>query len=190
MKKEIFTCLEAMTLLVAAATALPSAAQVVIVSSPANNSQVSSPVHYVASATSPQCSKGISAIRIYIADHVSAYTINSNSLDTLLPLSPGAYKTVVQAWNNCGVVGKTAGNITVTATGLKPVRFLYVADAGNNKVLGFTVDPSTGRPTATRQGAVGANSSYRLASDKGGYRLYLTNAAPRAFSGVYAYFID
>ncbi len=163
---------------------------VVAVSSPANNSQVSSPVHYVASATSPQCPTGISAIRIYIAPHMAAYTINSNSLDTLLTLAPGTYKTVVQAWDNCGGVGKTSVNMTVTATGLKPARFLYVADDSNSRVWGFTVDPSTGIPSATGQGSVATNSSYRLASDKGGNRLYVTNAAPIPYGGVFAYFVD
>jgi len=192
MKKEILACLGTMALLVAAATTVPSAAQVVIVSSPANDSQVSSPVHYVASSMSSQCSKGISAMRIYIADHVSAYTITSNSLDTLLPLSPGAYKTVVQAWDNCGGVGKTPVNITVTATGLKPARFLYAPDIYNSKVWGFSVDPSTGRLTATGQVSVATNTAYRLASDKGGYRLYLTTGIPPqpSFGSVYAFFTD
>ena len=163
---------------------------VVAVSSPANNSQVSSPVHYVASAISPQCRRGISAIRIYIAPYLAAYTINSNSLDTLLTLSPGTYKTVVQAWDNCGGVGKTSVDMTVAATDLKPARFLYVADDSNSRVWGFTVNSSTGIPSATGQGSVPTNSSYRLSSDKGGYRLYVTNAAPIPYGGVFAYFVD
>ena len=175
---------------VIATMAATASTPVVAVSSPANNSQVFSPVHYVASATSPQCSKGISAIRIYIAPYVAAYTINSNSIDTFLTLSPGTYNTVVQAWDNCGGVGKTSLNIRVAATGLQSVRFLYVADDASSKVWGFTVDPSTGIPHATRQGWVATNSSYRLASDKGGYRLYVTNAAPIPYGGIYAYFVD
>ena len=86
---------------------------VVTVTSPANNSQVTSPVHYVASAASPQCAKGIAAMRIYTASGVSAYTVNSNQLNTYITLSPGTYNTVVQAWDNCGGVGKTPVAVSV-----------------------------------------------------------------------------
>ena len=165
---------------------LPSMAQVVIVSSPANDAQVSSPVHYVASANSPQCSKGIAALRIYTADRIVAYNVKADSVDTLLPLSPGSYNTVVQAWDNCGGVGKTAVNITVAATGLQPARFLYIADGYSDRVLGFTVNPTTGVPGPTAQGSVAMDDSYRLTADKGGYRLYGINGS----SGIYAYFID
>lgn len=85
----------------------------VTVTSPANNSQVTSPVHYVASAASPQCAKGIAAIRIYTAPGVSAYTVDSSQLNTSITLSPKTYNTVVQAWDNCGGVGKTPIIITV-----------------------------------------------------------------------------
>jgi polyvinyl alcohol dehydrogenase (cytochrome) len=86
---------------------------VVTVTSPANNSQVTSPVHFVASAASPRCSKGIASMRIYTAPGVSAYRVNSNQLNTSIALSPGTYNTVVQAWDNCNGVGKTPIAITV-----------------------------------------------------------------------------
>ena len=129
-------------------------------------------------------------MRIYIAPHVSAYTVESSKLDTVLALSPGIFNTVVQAWDNCGAVGKTSVNITVAAPGLRPARFLYVADDSRNRVWGFTVDPSTGALDPTGQGPIATNSSYRLASDKGGNRLYVTNAGPVPFARVYAYFVD
>jgi polyvinyl alcohol dehydrogenase (cytochrome) len=94
------------------AFALP-AVPVVTVTSPANNSQVASPVDYVSSAASPTCAKGIAAIRIYTAPYVSAYTVDSSQLNTNISLSPGTYQTVVQAWDNCGGVGKTPVTITV-----------------------------------------------------------------------------
>jgi hypothetical protein len=90
-----------------------SGAPVVTVTSPANNSQVTSPVHYVASAASPQCAKGISAMRIYSAPGVSAYSVDSNQLNTNITLSPGSYNTVVQAWDHCNGVGKASITITV-----------------------------------------------------------------------------
>jgi polyvinyl alcohol dehydrogenase (cytochrome) len=86
---------------------------VVTVTSPANHAQLTSPVKYVATAVSLQCAKGISAMRIYTAPGVSAYTVDSNQLNTSIQLSPGTYNTVVQAWDNCGKVGKTPVTITV-----------------------------------------------------------------------------
>jgi polyvinyl alcohol dehydrogenase (cytochrome) len=93
----------------------PSATKtpVVTVTSPINNSKLGSPVNYVASAASPLCAKGISAMRIYTAPGVSAYTVDSDQLNTNLKLSAGTYNTVVQAWDKCGGVGKTAITISV-----------------------------------------------------------------------------
>lgn len=91
-----------------------AASAAVYVSSPANNSTVSSPVHYVASATT-SCSAGIAAMGIYTAPYVVAYKVNGGSLNTYLSLSPGTYYTVVQAWDNCG--GATKTPITITVTG-------------------------------------------------------------------------
>jgi 6-phosphogluconolactonase len=160
---------------VALSVAARATTPVVVVISPGNNSQVSSPVHYVASATSSQCSKGIAAIRIYLAPHVSAFTVRSDSLDTNLTLSPGHYQTVVEAWDNCGGIGKAAANITVSAMGLRPARFLYATtDSGENQhIWGYLVDPRTGALTSTKQGPIaGVGGALALASDNGGYRLY------------------
>ena len=68
---------------------------------------VVSPVHFVASASAPSCSKGIAAMRIYTAPGVSAYTVNGASIDTYLKMANGTYNVVVQAWDNCGGVYKT-----------------------------------------------------------------------------------
>jgi hypothetical protein len=95
------------TLIVLSSLASRSSAVVVSVSSPTNNSQFASPAHYVASATSPQCPQGIIGMRIYLAPRLVAYKAPSNSIDTQLKLTPGNYKTVVQAWDACGGVGKT-----------------------------------------------------------------------------------
>ena len=77
----------------------------VSVTAPVNNSNVANTVQYVAKATST-CAKGISAIGIYTAPNVLAYTVNGSSLNTLLTLNAGTYNTVVQAWDNCGGVQK------------------------------------------------------------------------------------
>jgi hypothetical protein len=75
-----------------------------------------SPIFYEAYATSSGCTKGIAAMRIYTADHVAAYTVNGAHLETFIKLAPGTYNTVVQAWDNCGGVGKTPVTLTVTST--------------------------------------------------------------------------
>ena len=127
--------------------------QIVTVTSPANNSQFLSPAHYVASASSPQCARGITGMRIYLAPHVVAYKAQSNSIDTELPLTPGSYKTVVQAWDACGNIAKTVADFTVTPKSLKPVRFAYVADGQSRTLIGFKADPNTNaRRCCTPQG--------------------------------------
>src|SRR5437870_2536903 len=96
------------------ATLATSAFAGVTVTSPSNNSTVSSPVHYVATA-STSCSKGVSAMGIYTAPYVLAYSVNGASLDTNLTLSAGTYNTTVQEWDNCG--GSASTPITITVSG-------------------------------------------------------------------------
>src|SRR5689334_18175138 len=86
----------------------------VSVTAPLNNSSVATTVQYVATA-STTCSKGVSAMGIYTAPNVLAYTVNGSSLNTLLTLSPGTYQTVVQEWDNCGGFDKT--NVTIVVKG-------------------------------------------------------------------------
>src|SRR5262249_25067486 len=88
----------------------------VTVTSPANNSTVTSPVHYVATATTT-CNKGVAAMGIYTADNVLVYTANGASLDTYITLNPGTYNTTVQEWDNCGKSASTKVTITVTGSG-------------------------------------------------------------------------
>ena len=77
--------------------------------SPTNGASVTSPVHFVANATSG-CP--INALRIYV-DNQSMYTVNAASLDTSLALANGSHYVVVQAWDNTGAVAKSALNINV-----------------------------------------------------------------------------
>jgi 6-phosphogluconolactonase (cycloisomerase 2 family) len=175
-------------LCVAVMAALASASTpIVTVSTPANNSQVGSQVHFVASAASSDCASGISAIRIYSAPHKAAYTVTGGNLDSSISLSPGTYNTVVQAWDNCGGVGKTPITITVSEK-LPPPRFLYSTDQLSNMVYGYVVNAKTGALSATGQGPQPAHSGpSRVVSDLGGYRLYVIN---RDSNDLNAYFID
>ena len=86
----------------------------VTVSSPANNSTVSSPTHYVASGTTT-CSKGVAAMGIYTAPYQKAYTVSGSHLDTYLNLPSGTYNTNVTAWDNCG--GATTKAVTIQVSG-------------------------------------------------------------------------
>src|ERR1700750_270184 len=61
----------------------------VTVTSPAANSTVSSPVNYVATATTATCAKGVSSMGIYVNNKI-VYTVNAPQLNTLVNLAPGA----------------------------------------------------------------------------------------------------
>ena len=95
---------------------LAFAAPTVTVLSPKSASQSGSPVFYEAYATSPGCASGISAMRIYTASGVNAYTVFGAHIETFITLAPGTYNTVVQAWDNCGGVAKTPVAVTVNQT--------------------------------------------------------------------------
>ena len=79
------------SLFAALAIATPAIAGVSVVA-PLNNSNVASSVQYAASATTT-CAKGVSAMGIYTAPNVLAYTVNGSTLNTELTLSPGTYNT-------------------------------------------------------------------------------------------------
>lgn len=85
----------------------------VSVSSPANDSTVGSPVNFKATATT-SCSKGVSAMGIYTAPGVLAYTVNGASLNYNLALSAGTYNTTVEEWDGCGGAATTPVKITVS----------------------------------------------------------------------------
>jgi phospholipase C len=84
----------------------------VTVTSPVANSTVSSPVNYVATATTATCAKGVSSMGIYVNNKI-AYTVNAPQLNTLVNLTPGAQHTVVQEWDYCGGSAYTTINLTV-----------------------------------------------------------------------------
>jgi hypothetical protein len=159
---------------------------VVKVTSPTNGSQDGSPVDFKASASSPDCSTGIAAMRIYTAPGNGVYTADSSTLDVNLPMAPGTYNTVVQAWDNCGGVGKTPVNITVTGNTLPPPRFLYSSDYAGGLIEEYDIDPGTGEITPYSQGSVSTGSKPEaLATDKGGFRLYAVSQSPNQVTGFF-----
>lgn len=94
---------------------LPAAAGV-YVNAPTNGANVGSSVHFVASASSPSCSKGVSAMGIYSAPGVLAYVVNGAKLDTYVSLPSGTQYPVVQEWDNCGWSAKVQLTVHVGST--------------------------------------------------------------------------
>jgi hypothetical protein len=109
--------------------AIPALAQVSI-TAPANNSNVATTVQFVATARTP-CGKGVSAMGIYTAPNVLAYTVNGNQLNAELTLSPGTYNPVVEEWDNCGGAEKSA--VTIFVKGNAPE--VRVAAPANNATV-------------------------------------------------------
>jgi major membrane immunogen (membrane-anchored lipoprotein) len=139
----------------------------VTVTAPANNSQVSSPVNYVASATT-SCSKGVSAMGIYTAPSKLAYTTNGASLNTSLTLDPGTYNTTVQEWDNCG--GSSTQPITITVGDGSPA--VVVTAPVNNSTVSSPVEYVATATTNCSKG-VAAMGIYTSA----GVLAYSTNGA-------------
>lgn len=85
----------------------------VTVSSPTAGSTVSSPVHFVASAT---MSGTVTAMAIYV-DNTLQYKVSGAKIDTTLSLASGSRYVVVQSWNSAGDVSKaTPMTITVSSS--------------------------------------------------------------------------
>src|SRR5215510_15720334 len=103
----------------------------VSVSSPAPGTTTSSPVHFVASASS---SAPITAMRIYV-DGTSVFTTFTNNLDTLVPMSVGTHSVVVQAWDSTGAVFKAPETIIVSSTAGQ----VTVSSPANNATVGSPI---------------------------------------------------
>jgi hypothetical protein len=93
---------------------VPNVQSAVQVTSPVNNSTVSTSVTYVATATTT-CSSGIASMGVFTAPGVLAYKANGTTLNANLTFNPGDYNTSVQAWDNCGGIASTPIKITVSS---------------------------------------------------------------------------
>jgi DNA-binding beta-propeller fold protein YncE len=77
--------------------------------------------------------------------------------------------------------------LAIGQTTLAP-KFLYSTDNAGGKVRGYLVNPTTGSIKPTGQGSRSAHSGpTRIASDKGGFRLYVINQGSKDLN---AYFIN
>jgi hypothetical protein len=93
---------------------VPNVQSAVQVTSPVNNSTVSTSVTYVATATTT-CSSGIASMGVFTAPSVLAYKANGATLNANLTFNPGDYNTRVQAWDNCGGIASAPIKITVSS---------------------------------------------------------------------------
>jgi hypothetical protein len=88
----------------------------VYLTSPANNSTVSSPATFRATATTT-CSRGVASMGVYTGTNQLAYVGNGASLNTNLGLSPGTYNATVVEWDNCGGAATKPVTVTVGSSG-------------------------------------------------------------------------
>ena len=117
---------------------------VVTVSTPANNSNVTSPVNIQASAT-PTSGQTISGWHIYV-DSVDSYSAGAvNSINTSLTMSTGTHTVIVRAWDTSGAYGDQ--RLTLTVNTNKPV--VTVSTPFNNTTVGSPVNfQASASPTA------------------------------------------
>ena len=117
----------------------------VTVSSPGTGISMKSPVHFVASGSSPACSKGVAAIGIYTVPYKLAYVVKGSKLDTKLTMKPGHYNVVVQHWDKCGWTSKQAITIHVASTTAIPrSKHVWIITEENHsyeKVIGSSSMP-------------------------------------------------
>lgn len=156
MMKSIARCLLVPVLLV-----LPAFATVTV-TSPAKSTAVTSPVHFVATATST-CAKGVAAMGVYVNDKL-IYTVKAKELNTEIALALGAQHTVVEEWDKCGGASVETVNLTVVSrkTTVKISADPASVKAGASSVLKVVAADATKVTVAGTDG-----SSYTLA-DTGG----------------------
>jgi hypothetical protein len=98
------------TLLTVTVTAQPG----IWIGSPAANSTVSSPVSYVATATTTSCARGVASMGVYVNNKL-VYVEKGTSLNTQIALEPGAQHTVIEQWDYCGGASYTPVNVNVVS---------------------------------------------------------------------------
>lgn len=137
----------------------------VAVSSPQSGVTASSPVRYVASANTTTCSQGVASMGIYV-DNVLKYVRSGSNLDALLPLNPGSYRTVVQAWDRCGHSSYTA---------------IYVKVMGNAGV--FVTSPLPNSQVTSPVAFVATASTNTCAKGVASMGIYVNNKLAYALHG-------
>lgn len=88
----------------------------ITVCSPANGGNTVNPVHYIAAASSPTCSGGVSSISVWNSSGNQLYSVAGSKLDAFVPMWPGSRSTLVKARDKCGVTRQTSVSLSVRGT--------------------------------------------------------------------------
>jgi phospholipase C len=135
----------------------------VTVTSPTPNSTVTSPVHYVASATATTCSTGVAAMGVYVNNNL-VYTVNGASLNTNISMATGSEHTVVEEWDHCGGATYTTVNLNVVSN--QPTVSIFAKSStmttGSSDLVTVTAS------NASSVVVTGSNGSSRTLSSTGG----------------------
>jgi phospholipase C len=136
----------------------------VTVTSPTNDSTVTSPVQFVASASTTTCTKGVASMGIYVNNKLT-YVVDSTSMNYSLALSAGSQQTTVEEWDKCG--GATYVLIDLKVQVPTPPTVAITAGsstiaAGSSTVLTVTAT------NATSITVTGSNSTSYILAGTGG----------------------
>ena len=128
--------------------ALPAFASVTV-TSPKSGSTVSSPVSYVAKATTT-CSKGVSSMGVYVNNKL-IQTEKGASLNLSIAISPGTYSnTVVEEWDACG--GASFTKVPITVSGTSPKSGVTVTTPAPNSTVASPVSYAATAASTCAQG--------------------------------------
>ena len=141
-----------------AATAFAS----VTVTSPKSGATVTSPVPYVATATTTTCAKGVASMGIYVNNKLT-YVVNAATMNTTLSLAAGSYGTVVEEWDKCGGASYTKVPITVSSGG------------GGGGTSGVTVTTPLANSTVTSPVSYVATATSTCAKGVASMGIYVNN---------------
>jgi|HubBroStandDraft_1064217.scaffolds.fasta_scaffold43447_1 phospholipase C len=136
----------------------------VTVTSPSNGATVTSPVHYVASATTTTCAAGVASMGVYV-DYVKIYVVDAATLNTEITVAAGSHETTVEEWDKCGGATVDHINMTVEASAAPAVSITANSSTitdGSSSILTVTATNSTGVTVTGTDG-----SSYTLAAAGG-----------------------
>jgi hypothetical protein len=123
----------------------------VMVTSPASGSTVTSPVKYVATATTGTCAQGVASMGVYI-NNTLTYVVDAASMNTSLTFNPGTYNTVVEEWDKCGGAAYTPVNITVSTSTPPAADVVVTAPLANSTVTSPVTYKASASTTTCAQG--------------------------------------
>jgi phospholipase C len=145
-------------------TLITPAFATVTVTSPTNGVTLTSPVHYVASATATTCSKGVASMGVYVNNKL-IYVVDAPTLNTEIAMSLGSQQTTVEEWDKCG--GATVAHIDVTVEATA-APIVDITAKSSTITLGSSSTITVASVNSTAVKVTGSNdTSYTLAASGG-----------------------